>query len=136
MFERYVVCEDGFQNTITQGEITGFQVKLRAPYYRGIALSLINSIDLEVDGIHYAREDMEFEVETGRFPYSALSTVVNNRWELGEKAVLYVAKSGGLSAGAHVVHAIVNLRISYQPHPNIGDDTKMLQLVEGGKRDE
>ena len=128
MFEKYVVCEDGFQNTVENGTVTGFQVQLRAPYYRGIALSLINCLDLEVDGVCYAQKDMEFEVETGKFPYAELSTVVNHRWELGEKAILYVKKPGGLADGEHTVHAIVNLRISYQPHPNIGDDTKVLQL--------
>lgn len=128
MFEKYVVCEDGFKNTVQDGKVVGFQVQIRAPYYRGIALSLINAIDLEVDGVTYDHKDLEFEVETGRFPYTELPTVVNNRWELGEKAILHVKKENGLTKGKHKVHVVVNLRISYQPHPNIGDDEKTLEM--------
>ena len=130
MFEQYLVCEDGFRNVVEDGETVGFEVKLRIPYYRGVALSLINSINLEVDGISYSHNDMVFSVETGSFPYSELSTVINNRWELGEKATLFVKKTGGLSVGKHEVHAVINLRISYLPWPNIGDDTKHITLEE------
>ncbi|MBT2721156.1 DUF6379 domain-containing protein [Bacillus sp. ISL-46] len=130
MFEQYLVCEDGFRNVVKEGEIVGFEVKLRIPYYRGLALSMINSIDIEVNGIPFAHEDMVFSVETGSFPYSELSTVINNRWEMGEKAALFVKKTGGLTEGIHEVHAVVNLRISYLPWPNIGDDTKHITLEE------
>ncbi|MFD2215653.1 C-glycoside deglycosidase beta subunit domain-containing protein [Metabacillus endolithicus] len=130
MFEQYMVCEDGFKNVEENGELIGFEVKLRIPYYRGVSLSLINSIDLEVDGISFPQDDMLFKVETGSFPYNELSTVINNRWEFGEKATLFVKKKGGLDSGSHKVHAVVNLRISYLPWPNIGDDTKTITLVE------
>ncbi|MEH7131058.1 DUF6379 domain-containing protein [Neobacillus drentensis] len=130
MFEQYMVCEDGFRNVVKDGDIIGFEVKLRIPYYRGIALSLINSINLEIDGVSFSREDMTFSVETGSFPYNELSTVINNRWEFGEKATLFVKKANGLSEGTHNVHAIVNLRISYLPWPNIGEDTKNITLEE------
>ena len=128
MFEQYLVCEDGFRNVVEDGIVVGFEVKLRIPYYRGIALSLINSIDLEVDEQSYSHDDMIFSVETGSFPYHELSTVINNRWEFGEKATLFVKTPSGLAAGTHKVHAVVNLRISYLPWPNIGDDTKQITL--------
>ena len=130
MFEQYMVCEDGFRNVVKDGDIIGFEVKLRIPYYRGIALSLINSIDLEIDGESFSSEEMTFSVETGSFPYNELSTVINNRWEFGEKATLFVKKADGLLEGTHKVHAIVNLRISYLPWPNIGEDSKNITLEE------
>lgn len=128
VFEQYMVCEDGFRNVVKDGDVVGYEVKLRVPYYRGIALSLINSIDLEVDGVSYSHNDMVFSVETGSFPYNELSTVINNRWEFGEKATLFVKKQGGLAEGIHKVNAVVNLRISYLPWPNIGVDTKHITL--------
>ncbi|MEH7418309.1 DUF6379 domain-containing protein [Neobacillus drentensis] len=130
MFEQYLVCEDGFRNVVEDGQVVGFEVKLRIPYYRGIALSLINSIDLEINDQSYAHDDMMFSVETGSFPNHELSTLINNRWEFGEKATLFVKKPGGLEAGTHKVHAVVNLRISYLPWPNIGDDIKQITLEE------
>src|SRR4051794_21230229 len=110
MFEQYLVCEDGFRNVVEDGIVVGFEVKLRIPYYRGIVLSLINCIDLEVDDLSFSHSEMIFSVETGSFPYHELSTVINNRWEFGEKATLFIKKPGGLEAGAHKVHAVVNLR--------------------------
>ena len=130
MFEQYLVCEDGFRNVVKDGNIVGYEVKLRIPYYRGLALSMINSIDLDVDDVSVTHDDMVFSVETGSFPYSELSTVINNRWEMGEKASLFVKKIGGLTEGVHKVHAVVNLRISYLPWPNIGEDTKQITLEE------
>ncbi len=130
MFERYMVCEDGFKNVIKDGVVEGFELKLRIPYYRGIALSLINSIDIEIDGESFPHEDMVFTVETGSFPYHELSTVINNRWELGEKAILFVNKKGGLKPGKHNVKATINLRISYLPFPTIRVATKEITLEE------
>jgi len=130
MFEQYLVCEDGFRNIEENGEIVGFEVRLRIPYYRGIALSLINKIELEVDGTPFLQDDMVFSVRSGSFPYKELSTVINNRWEFGEKATLFVRKQGGIKPGKHHVRVFVSLRISYLPWPNTGENKKMLTLEE------
>ena len=37
LFEKYIICEDGFGNLYDEkGECTGFQLKVRLPYYRGV----------------------------------------------------------------------------------------------------
>ncbi|MDT0145591.1 DUF6379 domain-containing protein [Priestia aryabhattai] len=129
MFEQYMICEDGFKNVEENNEIIGFEIQLRIPYYRGIALSLINSIDLSVDDIAISHSDLIFKVETGEFLYSELPTVINNRWEFGEKARLFVNKKGGLTEGKHKVNVNMSLRISYLPWPNVGEDTKELVIA-------
>ena len=35
---KYVLCEDGFINRIEDGKVTGFNVMMRIPYYRGVSL--------------------------------------------------------------------------------------------------
>ncbi|MEE6132893.1 DUF6379 domain-containing protein [Bacillus sp. 1780r2a1] len=129
MFEQYMICEDGFKNVKENNEVIGFEIQLRIPYYRGIALSLINSIDLKIDEVEIPHKDLVFKIETGEFPYEELPTVINNRWEFGEKARLFVAKQGGLTEGAHEITVNISLRISYLPWPNIGEDTKELVLA-------
>jgi len=130
VFEQYLVCEEGFRNVEDNGEIIGFELKIRIPYYRGIALSLINHIELEVNGTAFLQDDMVFTVNSGSFPYKELATVINNRWEFGEKATLFVRKQGGLNPGEHQVRVFVSLRISYLPWPNIGENQKILTLEE------
>ncbi len=37
--EREVIQSVGFRNIVENGEVTGFQLKIRLPYYRGVFLS-------------------------------------------------------------------------------------------------
>ena len=54
LFEKYIICEDGFGNLYDEkGECTGFQLKVRLPYYRGVRLSLIDDLRITVDGKTY-----------------------------------------------------------------------------------
>lgn len=128
MFDLYVVCEDGFKNVTENNEITGFELKLRIPYYRGVALSLVEDIKITVDGEEFTGDDLFFSVKSGTFQFKELETLVNNRWEFGEKAKVIVKKPGGLNNGAHTVTAKVVIRVSYHPWPNVGNDTKELIL--------
>ncbi|PMC39314.1 hypothetical protein CJ195_05120 [Bacillus sp. UMB0899] len=136
MFEKYLISEKTFYNVEKRGEIVGYKVGLRIPYYRGITLSCINEINLIIDGKSISHDDMTVEVETGSFPYSEISTVINNRWEMTEEAVIFVRAPGGLEDKEHTIEAFVSLRISYQPHPNTGADKKILKLGTTRKEDE
>ncbi|WP_175639621.1 C-glycoside deglycosidase beta subunit domain-containing protein [Metabacillus schmidteae] len=136
MFEKYLISEKTFCNVEKRGEIVGYKVGLRIPYYRGITLSCINEINLIINGKSISHDDMTVEVETGSFPYSEISTVINNRWEMTEEAVIFVRAPGGLEDKEHTIEAFVSLRISYQPHPNTGADKKILKLGTIRKEDE
>ncbi len=48
--EREVIQSVGFRNLVEDGEITGFQLKIRLPYYRGVFLSQLRPGTLTVDG--------------------------------------------------------------------------------------
>ncbi|KAB7672106.1 DUF6379 domain-containing protein [Bacillus sp. B1-b2] len=128
MFEKYLISEKTFHNVESTGEIIGYNVGLRIPYYRGITLSCVNEINLTINGVSISHDDMTVMVETGSFPYRELSTVINNRWEMTEEAVIFVNAPGGLEAKEHIIEAFVSLRISYQPHPNTGADKKIVKL--------
>ena len=61
MFHKYLIMTSGFKN-ITQGtQIKGFQINIRTPAYRGLYLSLINSVKLKVDGEEFQFEEMSFK---------------------------------------------------------------------------
>ncbi len=111
----HILCEDGFTNRIEDGKITGFNVKMRIPYYRGIPLSLIDEILIIVDGIQYTGDSILFEVHGGTFTRNEMTTVVRHRWNYGEKATVKVIKEDGLAPGQHRVEAYAKIRVNYMP---------------------
>ena len=50
MLEREVIQSVGFRNIKENGKTTGFQFKIRLPYYRGIFPSQLRPGTLYVDG--------------------------------------------------------------------------------------
>jgi hypothetical protein len=116
MNEKYLICEDGFENVVENGQVTGFNILIRIPYYRGIYLSLIDDIELKIDGELVPRANLRLTTSSGyAFTLSEMETVTRYRWEYGEKAKLTVVQDGGLKPGKHQVDIKVVLRISYMP---------------------
>ena len=66
MFEKYLVNPEGFRNVRENNQITGYEVQLRVPYYRGIPMSCVEVLDLTVDDEKVANEDMLITVKGGR----------------------------------------------------------------------
>lgn len=114
-----VLCEDGFTNRIENGVATGFNVRMRIPYYRGVALSLVDDILVIVDGEHYTGDAIRFQVSGGTFTLDEMTTVVRHRWNYGEKATIQVRKQNGLEPGRHHVEAYASLRINYLPFKDL-----------------
>jgi hypothetical protein len=129
MFDRYLICEDGFSNVVRDGRIVGFQLKVRITYYRGVFLSLIEGFDVAIDGRKFSREQMSFSNSRNTFTLAEMETAVNDRWEFGEPATLFIAESGGLAAGPHEIEVVEHLRISYLPWPSATADKKTLTLA-------
>jgi hypothetical protein len=48
MFDKYIVCEEGFR--ARDDGRPGGVVEVRMPYYRGLGLSMVEAVDLVVDG--------------------------------------------------------------------------------------
>ena len=129
MNEKYMICEDGFENVVEDGAVTGFRMLTRIPYYRGIPLSLVDNIELRVDGELVPREDLRLTVKAGyTFSLSEMETVTKYRWEYGERARLTVLKPGGLAPGQHQVDLKVFLRISYFPKNSFSQAVATLNL--------
>ena len=60
--EREVIQSVGFRNIKKEGNVTGFQFKIRLPYYRGIFLSQIRPGTLFVDGERFEKEDIIWNI--------------------------------------------------------------------------
>lgn len=127
MFDQYIVCEDGFR-TRDDGR-TGGVVEVRMPYYRGLALSMVEAVDLELDGRPVPSEHTTFTVHGNSYTFDQLPRTTDDRWEMGERAELAFETEGPLAAGEHDVAVAVRLRISYMPVPGGGRDRKRLTLA-------
>lgn len=130
MFDKYIICEDGFQNTVDGGKITGFQFKARLPYYRGIGLSMIEDLKIKVDSEEIPREAIQVTLHGNTYTLDGMEAEYEDRWEFGEKGIVKVHKSGGLTSGEHKIEVVPHLRISYLPFILTGEDSKILKITE------
>jgi hypothetical protein len=126
MFDRYIIVEDSLRNV--DGD--GFAFEIRMPYYRGLGLSMVEDVAVEVDGRRYPREAVRFTVHGNTYTLAEMETEYEDRWEFGEPATVTVAHPGGLEPGEHVVANEQRLRISYLPWLGGGRDEKTLRLRE------
>jgi hypothetical protein len=129
MFDKYIIVEDGFTNVVEQGQVTGFQLKARLPYYRGLGLSMIEDLRLTVDGEAVPRDAIRVTLHGNTYTLDELEREMDDRWEFGEVGTVTVRRPGGLAAGEHTVELAPFLRISYLPFILSGRDTKVLSLA-------
>ena len=117
MAARQIFNPDGFKNIEENGTITGYQFQFKAQYYRGITLSIIRDIQINMDGETVKREDIRFTVNHETFTLKEMRTVIDSdyRWEFGEFATVSVMKEGGLAKGEHHIHARQIIAPSYMP---------------------
>ena len=129
MFDKYIIVPEGFRNTSTDTGPDGYELGIRLPYYRGLGLSMVEAIDLTVDGTPVPADALTLTVHGNSYAVTELPAVFDDRWEMGEIATLSVASPGGLTAGEHEISVAQRLRISYMPVPGGGRDTKTLHLT-------
>jgi hypothetical protein len=119
VFDRYMIIEDSLRRADD-----GFEFDIRIPYYRGIALSMIEAFEVAVDGEEVPRDAIRFVLRGKEFTHDELEQDAETRWEFGEVATLKVARP--LEPGEHAIRQATQLRISYLPAPLRGQDEKTL----------
>ena len=119
MAARQIFNPDGFKNIVEGDKVTGYQFQFKAQYYRGITLSIVHNISVNVDGEDAAREDISMTVNGETFTLDQMLTVVDPdyRWEFGEYATVNVKKEGGLASGKHQISVLQHIAPSYMPFP-------------------
>ena len=123
MFDGYVFTENTLDNVTLDGEVIGFEMRTRIPYYRGIPLSMVHDVEVEVDGQAVPREDIRFTADDGAhwFTLAEMETVTFFRWEYADEATVRVLAPGGLADGEHEVVLRVSARVAYIPVPFSGE---------------
>lgn len=110
MMDKLMIVEDSLENVAG-----GFAFLGRLPYYRGLGLSMVEDLQITVDGEAIAREDVRFSVRGKTYTLDQMETTYDDRWNFGEKATITALKPGGLTPGMHTLEFAVRNRISYLP---------------------
>ena len=112
---QYNLLQRGFKNVPSDVKPTGFQLLLKTAYYRGVRLSLVDDIEVTVDGERFERNKVSVQIGGHTYTLDQLEKIGNKNWDWLEPAVVTVEKPGGLKPGVHDVQAALKLRISYMP---------------------
>ena len=113
--EKQVIQSVGFRNIVENGEVTGFQFKIRLPYYRGIYLSQIMPGTLFVDGERIEKDEITWWFKDLPYTNEEMHDDFRTHWNPTECAVLKVRKPGGLSQGYHDLKYGFCFTSSYMP---------------------
>ena len=139
LLERDLIQSTGFRNVHEGGAITGFQLRLRMPSYRGMAASLIDGVAVRVGSIVDVPADVPLWTFGGRtYSLAELQQSDGVRWQLEDAALVTVPWPGGLPDGIHEVSVEVRLRMSYIPiehQPTVVRSTRFITLtsdLDGG----
>ena len=113
--EREVIQSVGFRNITENGEVTGFQLKIRLPYYRGVFLSQLRPGTLIIDGERFEKEDIVWTVNGEDYTCEEMKCDWHTHWAVTLPATLKVRKPGGLSQGYHDIVYGFCFTSSYMP---------------------
>ncbi len=129
MFDNNVFIPNTCKNVEEDGTIIGFEMETHITYYRGIPLSMINDLAVEVDGEEVPAEDIRFTPDhIDWFSLKEMETVSTIKWEYGARGTVRVLREGGLSRGAHQVKLTVCTRTAYIPVPIEGVMTRTVVI--------
>ena len=134
--EKQVIQSVGFRNTKEDGKVTGFQFKIRLPYYRGVYLSQLRLGTLYIDGEKFDKKDIVWTIKGEDYTEENMKNDFKTHWDVTAPAVVKVKKDGGLAQGYHDIKYGFCFTSSYMP-PIIQDGLDpdkemMVQMKEFG----
>lgn len=112
---QYNILYTGFKNILENGKITGFQVKCKTGYYRGVWLPIVEYFEVTIDGEKFARDQISVATGGRTLTQDQMDTASDVFWQWDEPATLIVKKPGGLKIGVHDVEVSCAIRVSYGP---------------------
>ena len=129
MFDNYVLKDHTLKNVVKDNELIGFEVQTYITYYRGIPLSMVHDIQLEVNNQPVEREKIAFSPDGETFfTLDEMETVTAYKWEYGDPGTILVKQPGGLPVGKHKIKLTQVSRVPYIPVPFSGTRTKDMEV--------
>jgi Domain of unknown function (DUF6379) len=119
MFDKYLIVAGSLRNTGPANAPIGFAFDVKLGYYRGLGLSMVEALDVTVDGAAIPTAVIRFNEGPGPIALADMETAYDRRWAFGAAATITVDHPGGLSAGEHQLTLMQRLRVSYMPFPSV-----------------
>lgn len=129
MFDKYLIVDGSLRNLGPSEAPTGFAFDAKLGYYRGLGLSMIEALDINVDGERIDRSAVRFDEGKGALTLDEMETAFDRRWPFGAAATISVERDGGLASGEHHLELVQRLRVSYMPFPSVNTDAKKLSVA-------
>lgn len=133
MFDRYLIVAGSLRNLGPVEAPTGFAFDVKLGYYRGLGLSMVEALDVTVDGVPVPRDAVRFDEGPGPLTLDEMEVAYERRWCFGAPAALLIAQPGGLGEGDHSINLLQRLRVSYMPFPSVNCDAKVLTMAPRAK---
>ena len=125
MFDNNVFKKDSFKNRVVDGQTVGFELETFITYYRAIPLSMVDDIQVKVDGVEVPREAISCSPNgEDYFTLDEMETVTTYKWEYDVPLKVRVAQERGVPAGEHDVELTVITRTAYIPIPIKGVNSR------------
>lgn len=117
MFDNYVWSNGTIKPVVENGKTKGFEIKTLITYYRGIPLSMIEKLQVIIDGKIVSPDKIRFSPDGGVewFGLDEMTTVTTYRWEYGEEGTVFVECGDELSKGEHEITLKQAIRVAYIP---------------------
>ncbi len=115
MLERTHIQSAGFRNVGPVGARSGFEVRLRQANYRSSRLSLIEGVDITIDGVTYPGEQSRIRLGDREYTHAEMAAETQTRLYVGDYVTVIVPKPGGLEPGVHLVASAIRYRHPYFP---------------------
>lgn len=129
MFDKYLIDAATLRNIGPSEAPTGFAFEAKLGYYRGLGLSMIEKLDVAIDGEPIARDAVRFDEGQGALSLEEMETAYDRRWPFGTAATILVDHPGGFPSGEHELSLLQQLRVSYLPFPAVNTDKKTLTFA-------
>jgi hypothetical protein len=128
MFDKYIIDPATLRNTGPADAPDGFAFETKLGYYRGLRLSMVEALNVGIDGEIFARDAIRFDEGNGPLTLDEMETAYERRWAFGAPATVFVRCAGGFPKGDHMLTLQQKLRISYMPFPSFNNDEKQISF--------
>ena len=136
-----VIVDESLINTKASGIITGYQFAIRLVCDRGQFLSVIESLEVTVDGFQVMPSNIKFCINGKKFSPAELEWCYFEFWNVIDPALIQVFCPGGLPNGPHLIDIVLLLRhpdvlVGEKDKPLIFNNSqkKLLYLKDGGEK--
>lgn len=115
MLQRTIIQSRGCKAVTLENGQSAVQFQLRNPNYRGVQASLIDGIEITLDGQSYSHEKALWTLQGETHDLESLRKTIDLRWQLDEVAIITLPIETHLVAGVYELEVVIFIRRPYIP---------------------